>query len=110
MTVPLDPGKCGFLKKVYYHSQETTVLSQLQRCLPIASSLGPKSCNPQCPTLGWGKGHSAADLPSVQFLQHRGHIHQAELTAKVADDGSIVQHQNLPGRLGFTVLAQVDCL
>lgn len=56
MTVPLDPGKCGFLKKVYYYSQETTVLSQLQRCLPIASSLGPKSCNPQCPTLGRGKG------------------------------------------------------
>lgn len=49
-------------------------------------------------------------LSLVQFLQHRGHVHQAELAAEVADDGSVVEHQQLPDTLAVAALAQVDSL
>ena len=47
---------------------------------------------------------------SVQLLQHRGNVDQAELAAKVADDRSIVQHQELTDALTIAALAQVDDL
>lgn len=46
----------------------------------------------------------------VQFLEHRGHVHQAQLVAEVADDGGIVEHQQLPDALTVAALAQVDGL
>lgn len=48
--------------------------------------------------------------PSVQRLQHREHVHSAKLAAKVVSNGSVVQQQDLAGRLGLTLLPQVDCL
>ncbi|KAA8591916.1 hypothetical protein FQN60_017290 [Etheostoma spectabile] len=40
----------------------------------------------------------------------RGHVNQAELAAEVADDGGVVEHQQLPDALSVAALAQVDCL
>lgn len=53
---------------------------------------------------------SPRHLSSVQFLQHRGDVHQAELAAKVAHNGGVVQHQQLPHALSVAALAQVDGL
>lgn len=47
---------------------------------------------------------------SVQLFQYRWDVDQAKLTAKIADDGRIVQNEDLPGRLGFLTLPQVNCL
>lgn len=47
---------------------------------------------------------------SVQFLQHRRHVDQAELAAEVADDGGVVEHQQLPDALAVAARAQVDRL
>lgn len=47
---------------------------------------------------------------SVQLLQDGGHVDQAELAAKVTDDGGIVQHQQLPHTLALAALAQVHSL
>lgn len=47
---------------------------------------------------------------SVQLLQHRGYIHQAELTAKVTDNGGVVEDQQLPHALPVAALAKVDGL
>lgn len=47
---------------------------------------------------------------SVQFLQHGGNVDQAELAAKVANDGGVVQHQQLPDTLTVAALTQVHRL
>lgn len=47
---------------------------------------------------------------SVQFLQHGGHVHQAQLTPEVAHDGCVVQHSELPHPLALIALAQVHSL
>lgn len=47
---------------------------------------------------------------SVQFLQHGGNVDQAELAAKVANDGGVVQHQQLPDTLTVATLTQVHRL
>lgn len=102
-VAPKVPDRCGFFKKF-----NITVRKQrLEDTLLFPPSPGsvhwPPHSTPD-PCLG-------REAPcSVQLLQHGGHIHQAELTAKVADNGSVVQHQDLAGRLGLTVLPQVDCL
>lgn len=75
MTVPLDPGKCGFLKKsLLLQSGDNSSESAAKMptyCLQSRS----KELQSPVPHLGMGERHSAVDLPSVQFLQHRGHIH-----------------------------------
>lgn len=77
-------GSCGFLKSLILQSWDHSPQAR-------SSALAPQSI-------------------SVQLLQHGGHVNQAELAAKVADDGGIVQHQDLAGGLALTVLTQVDCL
>jgi len=51
-----------------------------------------------------------APTSSVEFLQHRGNVHQAELAAKVTDDGGVVEHEQLPDALAVAALAEVDRL
>lgn len=53
---------------------------------------------------------SQNDVSSVQLLQHRRDVHQAELAAEVAHDGGVVEHQQLPHALTVAALAQVDGL
>lgn len=91
---PKDQVSRGKLEKSRYECGEKDVLSAHFLLLRTMASEHPRSVSPS----------------SVELLQHRWHIYQAELTAEVTHNGSVVQHQQLPHTLAITALTQVDGL